>query len=214
MSKAPRPLETVEVGGENGAPPSTESSDLGFLFCVCQRDDEPPGAGAPADLDDDDDDDDDDDCGEAENPFDYPVREEAAREGGAFGAVHEELVMGALVASRLAYSDANMTDALSDESLGPYAEGLDFVDKVPPSVPRLRRCSRDVDRGNDEPSFPTYFGRSCRGTRPWSRRARRARGPTAFSNWRGRATRRRDPRGPSRSSRFGARRTGRTRTRI
>jgi hypothetical protein len=203
MSKAPRPLETVEVGGENGAPPSTESSDLGFLFCVCQRDDEPPGAGAPADLDDDD-----DDCGEEEeNPFDYPVQDEAAREGGAFGAVHEELVMGALVASRLAYSDANMTDALSDESLGPYAEGLDFVDKVPPSVPRSRRVSRDVDRGN-------IVGRSCRGTRPWSRRARRARGPTAFSNWRGRATRRRDPRGPSRSSLFGARRTGRTRTPI
>ena len=132
-------LRRAKVGGENGAPPSTESSDLGFLFCVCQRDDEPPGAGAPADLDDDDDDD--DECGEAENPFDYPVQDEAAREGGAFGAVHEELVMGALVASRLAYSDANMTDALSDESLGPYAEGLDFVDKVPPSVPRSRRVS-------------------------------------------------------------------------
>ena len=149
--KTPRTLETVDLGAKSHrvVDPPDAGSDLGFLFCVCQRDTDAGGDAAPTEffeggregcVSEDEWDDEEAEAARCAANASAAAKsaagdEEALRAARSFGPVHEEHVMCALVASRLCYSDKAMGAALGDPTYGPYAQGLDFVDKVLPWPP-------------------------------------------------------------------------------
>lgn len=125
-----RPLETVDVKTGETSTSAPPPAGLGFLFCMCQRDIEADlAACAPTDLEEGG-----GDVEPAPAAFTPPP---ALRTPKMFGVVHEEILFACVVASRMAYADRHVADALAEEP--DYAEGLDFIDKVLPQSSAIDR---------------------------------------------------------------------------